>query len=166
LALLLLAAAPSTPAHRSEQVIDLFVRICLKGEARFSKGEIEKVRQSTLPWPLNGMVEGVQGQAYRLRRPVDAYVSVVDGGRESRFYSRACRVSARHVDVEAAANRILAYLGQPPLPPTRNLTRYWQSYLDGGAKFEITRRGPYLVVLESFTLTPEGTERARQGPER
>jgi hypothetical protein len=160
LALLLLAAAPSTLDTRSDEVIDLFVRVCLQGEARFRKGEVETVGSTSLPWQMGAFNR--PGQYYRVRKPVEAWIAVSDGGTDDR-YSRICSVSAKYVDVRAGADRIRAWLREPALPGKLALSRYEESYLDGGAKFEISR--PWysdIGALRSYVLTPEAADRKRR----
>ena len=158
LSLLLLAAGPPTLDVRSEKVIDLFVQVCLQGEARFRKSEAKKVDSNAIPWRMGW---NTQGQFYHVRRPVEAWIAVSDGGDES--YSRKCRVGAKYADVRSAADRVRAWLREPPLPRGTKLGYYEEYYLDGGAKFEIeTRWWIDFVTLTSYVLTPEAGERARR----
>ena len=48
----LMATASPTMDARSEKVIDLFVRVCLEGEARFARGDVERVNPGSFPGPL------------------------------------------------------------------------------------------------------------------
>lgn len=158
LSLLLLAAASPTLDARSEKVIDLFIQVCLQGEARFRKGEVTKVDSGAMPWRMGW---NTKGQFYRVRHPVEAWIAVSDGGDDS--YSRRCRVGAKYADVRSAANRVRAWLREPPLPRGTRLSSYEEYYLDGGAKFEIeTRWWIDFVTLTSYVLTPEAAERARR----
>jgi hypothetical protein len=162
LPLMLMLASPTLDA-RSEKVIDLFVQVCLKGEARFARDDIDPVNSGSMPWPMSGLTFNRQGQFYQVRRPVGAWIAVTDGGDDARSYSRICRVSAKYVDVRAAADRIRAYLREPSLPRGQRLGHYEEYYLGGGAKFEISRaRHIDLVILQSYTLTPEAAARARR----
>ena len=162
LAILLAAAAPSTLDVRSEQVIDLFVQVCLQGEARFKKGEVKKVGSSAMPWRMGW---NTQGQFYHVRRPVEAWIAVSDGGDDS--YSRKCRVGAKYADVRSAADRVRAWLREPPLPRGTKLSYYEEYYLDGGAKFEIeTRWWIDFVTLTSYVLTPEAADRKKRKLDR
>jgi hypothetical protein len=159
--LLLMMATPSpTMDARSEKVIDLFVQVCLKGEARFAKGDVEPVASTSVPWAMD--VFNRPGQFYQVRRPVGAWIAVTDGGTNP-DHSRICRVSAKYVDVRAAADQVRAYLKEPPLPRGGRLAYYEEYYLGGGAKFEIERlRWTDLVVLHSYVLTDRAAARARR----
>ena len=157
----LLMAAPQTIENRSDKVIDLFVQVCLKGEARFKKGEARKVASSAMPWRMGW---NTKGQFYQVRRPVEAWIAVKDGeegGDDS--YARTCRVGSKYVDVRTAANQVRAYLREPPLPAGTRLRYYEEYYLDGGAKFEVeTRWWIDFATLTSYVLTPEAADRARR----
>jgi hypothetical protein len=163
LPLLMLGTSPTMDA-RSEKVIELFVQVCLKGEARFAKGDVEPVDSISVPWPMNAFNR--PGRFYRVRRPVGAWIAVTDGGTNP-DYSRICGVSAKYVDVRAAADQVRAYLKEPPLPRGGRLAYYEEYYLDGGARFEIERaRWTDLAVLHSYVLTDQGAARARRRLER
>jgi hypothetical protein len=163
---LMMMSAPPTLERRSERVIELFVQTCLKGEARFARGAIEPINPASMPWPLSALVFNRPGQFYQVRRPVEAWIAVTDGGTDP-SYSRICRVSARYVDVRTAADRVRAYLKEPPLPKGQTLAHYEEYYLDGGAKFEVSRaRYADLVILHSYTLTTEAAGRAAARVER
>jgi hypothetical protein len=153
--------APQTLENRSDQVIDLFVQVCLKGEARFRKGDAKKIASNALPWRMGW---NTKGQYYQVRRPAEAWIAVKDeleSGDDS--YARTCRVGAKYVDVRSAANRVRAWLREPPLPRGTALRYYEEYYLDGGAKFEVeTRWWIDFVTLTSYVLTPEAAERARR----
>ena len=153
--------APQTLENRSDKVIDLFVNVCLKGEARFRKGDARKVGSSAMPWRMGW---NTPGDYYQVRRPVEAWIAVKDG-REAGDddHSRTCRVGAKYVDVRSAANRVRAYLREPPLPSGTKLRYYEEYYLDGGARFEVeTRWWVDFVTLTSYVLTPEAAERQRR----
>lgn len=155
------AAAPRTLENRSDQVIDLFVQVCLKGEARFRKGDAKKVASGTMPWRMGW---NSNGDFYQVRRPAEAWIAVKDGpegGDDD--YARTCRVGAKYVDVRAAADKIRAYLHEPPLPKGTPLRYYEEYYLDGGARFEVeTRWWIDFVILTSYVLIPEAAERKRR----
>jgi len=158
---ILFMLAPQTLENRSDKVIDLFVQVCLKGEARFRKGEAKKVASSAMPWRMGW---NTKGQYYQVRRPVEAWIAVKDGrevGEDS--YARTCRVGSKYVDVRAAANQVRAYLRESPLTGDTELRYYEEYYLDGGAKFEVeTRWWIDFVTLTSYVLTPEAADRKRR----
>ena len=160
-ALPLLLFAPATLETRSDKVIDLFVKVCLKGEARFRKGEAKKVSSNALPRHMGAF--NTQGQFYQIRRPAEAWLAVRDARTRHEPHSRTCRVGARKVDVRSAADRVRSYLGLPPLPGRSELASYEENYLNGGARFEVRRTGWFdFVTLTSYVLTPEAAERARR----
>jgi hypothetical protein len=153
-----LMLAPATLENRSDKVIDMFVQVCLRGEARFRKGDAKKVASSAMPWRMGW---NTKGDFYQVRRPVEAWIAVSEGGDSS--YSRQCRVGAKYVDVRSAANGVRAYLREPPLPGGTKLRYYEEYYLDGGAKFEVeTRWWIDFAILTSYILTPEAAERKRR----
>ncbi len=158
----LLATASPTMDARSEKVIDLFVRVCLQGEARFERGDVERVNPGSIPGPLVSMTWARRGDFYKVRRPVQAWIAIT-GESEDHRYSRVCRVAAKFVDVRTAANRVRAHLREPPLPGGARLGEYEEDYLDGGAEFSIWHaRWQDQVVLESYVLTPAAAARARR----
>ncbi len=158
----LLATASPTMDARSEKVIDLFVRVCLQGEARFARGDVERVNPGSIPGPLVRMTWARRGDFYKVRRPVQAWIAIT-GESEDRRYSRVCRVAAKFVDVRTAADRVRAHLREPPLPRGQRLGNYEEDYLDGGAEFAIWHaRWQDQVVLESYVLTPAAAARARR----
>jgi hypothetical protein len=157
--------APATLENRSDKVIDLFVQVCLRGEARFKKGEAKKVTSTGLPWRMG--VWNTRGQFYTVRKPVEAFIAVSDAREGNSPYARTCRVGGKYVDVRSAADQVRAYLREPPLPGGTKLGYYEEYYLDGGAKFEVeTRWWIDFATLTSYVLTPEAAERKRRKAER
>ncbi|HMJ93748.1 MAG TPA: hypothetical protein VK472_06590 [Allosphingosinicella sp.] len=150
--------APPTIENRSDKVIDLFVQVCLKGEARFRKGDAKKVASNAMPWRMGW---NTQGQFYEIQRPVSAWVAVRD--RPAGDYSRRCRVGAKYVDVRSAADRVRSWLREPPLPNGSKLSYYEEYYLDGGARFEVeSGRWVDFTILTSYVLTPQAADRQRR----
>ena len=153
--------APQTLDDRSDKVIDLFIQVCMRGEARFRKGDVKKVGSNALPWHMHAF--NTQGQFYKVRRPAEAWLLVREARSEHEPYARTCRLGARNVNVRAAADKVRSYLGLPELPSTTNLAVYEENYLSGGAKVEVRRTGWFdFVTLTSYILTPEAVERARR----
>jgi hypothetical protein len=156
-----MAGLPSdTLENRSDQVIDLFIQVCLKGDARFRKDEVEKVGSSLMPWRMGWNTDG---HFYRVKSPVEAWVAVRDKAGGSPRFSRRCRVGAKYAEVRTAADRVRAYLHKPPLPRGTDLAYYEEYYLDRSARFEAEAQfGADFVILTSYVLTPEAAERARR----
>jgi hypothetical protein len=150
LPLMMMLGSPTMDV-RSGKVIDLFVRVCLRGEAHFAKGDIQNVNSGSVPWPLSARVFNRPGKFYRVLRPIGAWVTVTEEGGDPDSRSLVCRVAADHVDVRGAANRIRAWLREPPLPGRQRLMHYEETYLGGDARFEVEHAAYNdLVILHSY----------------
>jgi hypothetical protein len=148
--LMLMLGSPTMDV-RSGKVIDLFVQVCLRGEAHFAKGDVERVNSGSVPWPMSARIFNRPGKFYRVLRPIGAWVAVTEEGGDSDSRSRICRVAADHVDVRGAANRIRAWLREPPLPGHQRLMHYEETYLGGDARFEVEHAAYNdLVILHSY----------------
>jgi hypothetical protein len=153
--------APATIDNRSDKVIDLFIQVCMRGEARFKKGDVKKVASNALPWHMHAF--NTQGQFYKVRVPVEAWLVVRDARSDHDPVARTCRVGARYVDIRSAADQVRAYLRLPPLPTSTTLAVYEEDYLSGGARVEVRRTGWFdFVTLTSYVMTPEAADRARR----
>jgi hypothetical protein len=109
----ILISAPAVSAPSAE-LFDVFMKVCVKGQAVFPAGSAKQVGIEDLPINMRTMIGWrATGQFLEVIRPAPAYVAFTDKGMGP-DHERACHLAGKAIDLEAVRKQLVKLFGQEP----------------------------------------------------
>ncbi len=106
-------SAPAVSAP-SAQLFDVFMKVCVKGQAVFPPGSAKQVGIEGLPVNMRTMIGWrATGQFLEVIRPAPAYVAITNQG-QGPDDERACHLAGKAIDLEAVRKQLVKLFGHEP----------------------------------------------------